>query len=92
MEALGLATTVAGVCIALAARLTPANEADSDLAPRLLEELPEEARFVLGDTHYIRCPPQPRLLNPYGVESLGDRPLLRISDGGLIVAEEDEGR
>ncbi len=52
VEALGLATTVAGVCIALAARLTPANEADSDLAPRLLEELPEEARFVLGDTHY----------------------------------------
>lgn len=49
---LHLATTVAGVWIPLAARLTPANEADSDLAPRLLEELPEEARFVLGDTHY----------------------------------------
>jgi hypothetical protein len=44
---LHLATTVAGVWIALAAHLTPANEADSTLAP-LLEELPEEARFVLG--------------------------------------------
>jgi hypothetical protein len=49
---LHLATTVAGVWITLAARLTPANEADSDLAPRLLEELPEEARFFLDDTHY----------------------------------------
>jgi len=51
---LHLATTVAGVWIALAARLTPANEADGPLAAKLLEELPpgEEARFVLGDTHY----------------------------------------
>src|SRR5215210_7213487 len=51
---LHLATTVAGVWIPLAARLTPANEADNRLAPELLEELPpgEEARFVLGDTHY----------------------------------------
>ncbi|MEJ7873164.1 MAG: transposase [Rubrobacteraceae bacterium] len=51
---LHLATTVAGVWIPLAARLTPANEADSRLAAKLLEELPpgEEVRFVLGDTHY----------------------------------------
>jgi hypothetical protein len=49
---LHLATTVAGVWIPLAAWLTPANEADSRLAPKLLEELPAEARFVLGDTHY----------------------------------------
>ena len=49
---LHLATTVAGVWIPLAARLTPANEADSRLAPQLLRELPEEARFILGDTHY----------------------------------------
>ncbi len=51
---LHLATTVAGVWIPLAARLTPANEADGRLAAKLLEELPpgEEARFVLGDTHY----------------------------------------
>jgi hypothetical protein len=32
--------------------LTPANVADSRIAERLIEELPEEARFVLGDTHY----------------------------------------
>ena len=45
---------MAGVWIPLAARLTPANEADGRLAAKLLEELPpgEEARFVLGDTHY----------------------------------------
>ncbi len=28
------------------------NVADSRIALRLIEELPEEARFVLGDTHY----------------------------------------
>ena len=50
---LHLATTVAGVWIPLAARLTPANEADSPPAAKLLEELPPgEVRFVLGDTHY----------------------------------------
>ncbi len=50
---LHLACTVAGVWIPLAARLTPANEADSQLAAKLLEELPPgEVRFVLGDTHY----------------------------------------
>jgi len=56
VEALDLATTVAGVWIALAARLTPANEADGPLAPLLLQELPDEARFVLGDTHYTTLP------------------------------------
>jgi hypothetical protein len=65
---LHLACTVAGVWIPLAARLTPANEADSRLAPQLLQELPEEARFVLGDTHYnapeVRelCESQDRIL------------------------------
>jgi hypothetical protein len=49
---LHLAVTVAAVWIPLAARLTPANAADSELAPRLLAELPAEARFVLGDRHY----------------------------------------
>jgi hypothetical protein len=62
---LHLATTVAGVWIALAARLTPANEADGPLAP-LLQELPDEARFVLGDTHYnapLRCASRARARN-----------------------------
>lgn len=49
---LHLAITVAGVWIPLSARLTPANTADNTVAPLLIEELPEEARFVLGDTHY----------------------------------------
>ncbi len=49
---LHLATTVAAVWIPLAAELTPANTADNEPAPRLLDELPSDARFVLGDTHY----------------------------------------
>jgi hypothetical protein len=49
---LHLATTVAGVWIPLAAKLTPANVSDGRIAERLIEELPDEARFVLGDTHY----------------------------------------
>ena len=32
--------------------LTPANVADSDPAPELLQEVPAEVRFVLGDRHY----------------------------------------
>ncbi len=49
---LHLATTVAAVWIPLAARLTPANEADNEVAPLLIRELPDEVRFVLGDLHY----------------------------------------
>jgi hypothetical protein len=52
VEALDLAITVVGMWIALSARLTPAEVADNHIAPALIEELPEEARFVLGDTHY----------------------------------------
>jgi hypothetical protein len=49
---LHLATTVAGVWIPLAAHLTPANVSDNRVALSLIEELPEEVRFVVGDTHY----------------------------------------
>lgn len=49
---LHLAITVAGMWIPLSARLTPADVADNQIAPALIEELPQEARFVLGDTHY----------------------------------------
>lgn len=50
---LHLAVSVAAVWIPLAARLTPANEADNNLAPALIEELPPEPNlFVLGDLHY----------------------------------------
>jgi hypothetical protein len=49
---LHLAICVCEVWIPLAARLTPANTADNEVAPSLIEELPDEARFVLGDIHY----------------------------------------
>jgi hypothetical protein len=49
---LHLVCTVASVWIPLAAELTPANVADNEVAPALLEGLPAEARFVLGDRHY----------------------------------------
>ena len=49
---LHLVTTVAPVWIPLAAELTAANIADNKQAPALLEELPVEVQFVLGDTHY----------------------------------------
>ena len=49
---LHLAITVAGIWIPLSARLTPAEVADNQIAPLLIEELPQEARYVLGDTHY----------------------------------------
>ena len=32
--------------------LTPANVADSEPAPALLDEVPAQVRFVLGDRHY----------------------------------------
>jgi hypothetical protein len=43
---LHLAITVAGMWIPLSARLTPADVADNQIAALLIEELPEEARFV----------------------------------------------
>ena len=49
---LHLVVTVAAVWIPLAARLTAANEADNQLAPALIGDLPEEARLLLGDVHY----------------------------------------
>jgi hypothetical protein len=49
---LHIVATVAGVWIPLAAELTAANAADSEVAPCLLARLPAEVRFVLGDRHY----------------------------------------
>ena len=49
---LHLAITAGGMWIPLSARLTPADVADNQIAPLLIEEFSEEARFVLGDTHY----------------------------------------
>src|SRR3954465_7763857 len=49
---LHLVVTVAAVWLPLAADLTPANEADNEVAPRLLPELLPALRFLLGDTSY----------------------------------------
>jgi hypothetical protein len=49
---LHLAVTVGAAWMPLAARLTPANVADNKVAPLLIEALPKDVRFVLGDTHY----------------------------------------
>lgn len=49
---LHLMATVAAVWIPLAAVLTPANEADNEVAPGLIEELPPDACYLLGDLHY----------------------------------------
>jgi len=49
---LHLVATVAAVWIPLAATLTPASEADNEVAPALIEELPPEVRYLLGDIHY----------------------------------------
>jgi hypothetical protein len=49
---LHIASIVACVWIPLSAELTPANEADNEIAPALIYELPPDTRFVLGDLHY----------------------------------------
>jgi hypothetical protein len=49
---LHLAVTVGALWIPLAAELTVANRGDNEVAPLLLDQLPEEVRYVLGDTHY----------------------------------------
>jgi hypothetical protein len=49
---LHLAVTVGAIWIPLAAELTVANRGDNEVAPGLLEQLPGEVRYVLGDTHY----------------------------------------
>jgi hypothetical protein len=49
---LHLVSPAAAVWIPLAADLTPANVTDDEAAPGLLDELPPEARFVLGDAQY----------------------------------------
>jgi hypothetical protein len=49
---LHLISTVAHVWIPLAAYLTPANENDGKVSPRLIRKLPEDVRFILGDRHY----------------------------------------
>jgi hypothetical protein len=49
---LHVVSTVAAVWIPLAAELSPANQADNEAAPALIEELPHDTRYLLGDKHY----------------------------------------
>jgi len=49
---LHLAVTVGAVWIPVAAELTVANRGDNEVAPLLLQQLPGEVRYVLGDTQY----------------------------------------
>ncbi|HEX2185590.1 MAG TPA: transposase, partial [Chloroflexota bacterium] len=49
---LPLVSTAAAVWLPLAADVTPADVADNEAAPALLDELPAQVRFVLGDQHY----------------------------------------
>ena len=49
---LHVVSVVAAVWIPLAADLTPANTADNEAAPALIQELAPELRFLLGDRHY----------------------------------------
>jgi Transposase DDE domain len=49
---LHLVCTATTLWIPLAARLTSANVADNTVAPDLIQELPAEVRYVLGDTIY----------------------------------------
>jgi hypothetical protein len=49
---LHLAALVGGAFIPLAAEVTTASIHDATVAPDLLDELPLETRYVLGDTHY----------------------------------------
>jgi hypothetical protein len=49
---LPLAVVVGSVWIPWAAEFTIASDAENLIAPKLLEQLPLEVRYVLGDTHY----------------------------------------
>lgn len=49
---LHIACAVAAVWIPLSAELTAAHVADNEVAPALIQELPPEARLILGDLHY----------------------------------------
>jgi Transposase DDE domain len=69
---LHLATTVANVWIPLAAKLTPANTADNEVAPELLAELPGEVRFVLGDQQY-QAPNVHAACAPHGRDLIAPR-------------------
>ena len=51
---LHLASLVGGCFLPLAAALTKASVHDAPIVPALLDELPLDTRFVLGDTHLVK--------------------------------------
>jgi hypothetical protein len=69
---LHLAVAVGWVWIPLAAELTIANVGDNDLAPKLIEQLPAEVRYALGDTHY-NTPEVRAHCNDQGIELVATR-------------------
>lgn len=62
---LHLAAAVASFWMPLAADLTVANVHDATIAPALVRQLPDEVRFVLGDSHY-RSPDVQRVCSSSG--------------------------
>jgi hypothetical protein len=83
---LHLVTTVAAVWIPLAAEVTAANVADNVQATRLLPDIPDEARFILGDTHYDDAALQTQAIEREQVivasRRAGTRP--RTDDGAAV--------
>jgi len=82
---LHLAVSVGSIWIPLAAELTVANIGDNRVAPKLIEQLPSEVRYALGDTHYND--PDLRLCGEAGGSALvatwrGPHP---HTDGGVAV-------
>jgi hypothetical protein len=82
---LHLAVTVGSVWIPLAAELTVANQGDNKVAPLLVEQLPGEVRYVLGDTH-DNDPELRRRCHQRGCELVATRRgLYPHCDGGVEV-------
>jgi Transposase DDE domain len=82
---LHLAVAVGWIWIPLAAELTVANIGDNLVAPKLLEQLPAEVRYTLGDTHY-NDPEVRRECHQRGIELVATRRGPRPhKDGGVEV-------
>lgn len=82
---LHLAVTVGSVWIPLCAELTKANVADSELAPKLLTEVPEEVKYILADTLY-NDPALRDMCGTRGCELVASRRGKRpYKDGGVDV-------
>jgi hypothetical protein len=82
---LHLAVSVGSLWIPLAAELTVANTADAEVAPYLVEQMPKQVGYVLGDTHY-NTPTVRQVCNERGLELVATRRgAYPHSDGGVEV-------